>query len=108
MFAPFCASISTTSRCPQQAAAWMGCHLSSSTTSVDDPAFLAVLDEVRHQPAELRATFEELARIVGVFLGVGVAKVRLTGGEPLLRRDILPIVRRANEKEVRAPRGERG
>ncbi len=35
MLAPFCASISTTSRWPQQAAAWIGCHWSASTTSVE-------------------------------------------------------------------------
>ena len=33
--APFCANISTTSKWPQQAAAWRGCHKSSSTTSVE-------------------------------------------------------------------------
>ena len=35
MFAPFCANNSTTSKWPQQAAAWRGCQRSSSTTSVD-------------------------------------------------------------------------
>jgi len=32
-------------------------------------------------------TFEELARIVGVLAAMGVRDVRLTGGEPLVRRD---------------------
>jgi cyclic pyranopterin phosphate synthase len=36
---------------------------------------------------------EELARIVGAFVGLGVEKVRLTGGEPLLRSDLPAIVR---------------
>ena len=31
-------------------------------------------------------TFEEIDRIVGIFTGLGVTKVRLTGGEPLLKR----------------------
>ena len=31
-------------------------------------------------------TDEELLRVVGVFVGLGVRQVRLTGGEPLLRR----------------------
>ncbi|MFN8641901.1 MAG: radical SAM protein [Candidatus Binatia bacterium] len=30
-------------------------------------------------------TFEEIDRLVGVFVGLGVDKLRLTGGEPLLR-----------------------
>lgn len=37
-------------------------------------------------------TFEELARIARVFVGLGVEKVRLTGGEPLLRRDLERLV----------------
>src|SRR6202020_3400462 len=32
-------------------------------------------------------TFEEIARLVGLFADMGVADVRLTGGEPLVRRE---------------------
>ena len=39
-------------------------------------------------------TFEEITRLVTVFVGLGVRKVRLTGGEPLLRRDLPDLVRR--------------
>ncbi len=35
---------------------------------------------------------EELLRIVCVFVGLGVRQVRLTGGEPLLRRSIVEVV----------------
>lgn len=38
-------------------------------------------------------TFEEIARLVRVCAGLGVTKVRLTGGEPLLRRDLEDLVR---------------
>jgi len=34
----------------------------------------------------------EIKRVAGVFLQLGVKKLRLTGGEPLLRRDIVEIV----------------
>ena len=37
-------------------------------------------------------TFEELQRLVAVFARLGVRKVRLTGGEPLLRRDLPDLV----------------
>jgi GTP 3',8-cyclase len=37
-------------------------------------------------------SFEELTRVVAVFVGLGVTKVRLTGGEPLLRRDLPELV----------------
>ena len=37
-------------------------------------------------------TQQELCRLVTVFAGFGVEKVRLTGGEPLVRRDLEDIV----------------
>ena len=36
--------------------------------------------------------FEEIARIAGIFAGLGVNKIRLTGGEPLLRRHVENLV----------------
>src|SRR5271169_1031645 len=39
-------------------------------------------------PREDLLTFEELTRLARVFAGLGVRKLRLTGGEPLLRRDL--------------------
>ncbi len=44
-------------------------------------------------PKQSILTFEEIARLVGIFAGLGVAKVRLTGGEPLLRHDLPTLVR---------------
>ena len=37
-------------------------------------------------------TFEELTRLARIFAGLGVRKLRLTGGEPLLRRDLDKLV----------------
>jgi GTP 3',8-cyclase len=37
-------------------------------------------------------TFEEVTRLVGAFTRLGVDRVRLTGGEPLLRRDVAALV----------------
>ena len=34
----------------------------------------------------------QIARLAGIFAAEGVNKVRLTGGEPLVRRDIIDIV----------------
>ena len=39
-------------------------------------------------------SFEELERLVGVFARLGVRKVRLTGGEPTVRKGIVELVRR--------------
>ena len=42
--------------------------------------------------------FEEISRLVDVFASLGVDKVRLTGGEPLLRRDLPALVRQIADK----------
>ncbi len=39
-------------------------------------------------------TFEEITRLAAVFVGLGVERIRLTGGEPLLRRDLENLVAR--------------
>lgn len=43
-------------------------------------------------PRQSILSFEEIDRVVGIFTGLGVAKVRLTGGEPLLRHDLATLV----------------
>ncbi len=44
-------------------------------------------------PREEILHFEEISRLADVFLALGVDKIRLTGGEPLLRRDVESLVR---------------
>ena len=39
-------------------------------------------------------TLEELDRLCGAFIGLGVRKLRLTGGEPLVRRNVMWLIRR--------------
>ena len=43
-------------------------------------------------PREDVLHFEEIARLVDAFLALGVDRLRLTGGEPLLRRDLASLV----------------
>src|SRR5947208_10202558 len=50
-------------------------------------------DEYVWLPRASILTFEELDRVVRVFSRLGVRKVRLTGGEPLLRHDLPALVR---------------
>src|SRR5947207_15948557 len=38
-------------------------------------------------PKDQILTFEELTRVVGVFVGLGVRSIKLTGGEPTVRHD---------------------
>ncbi|HEU5091686.1 MAG TPA: radical SAM protein, partial [Nitrospira sp.] len=44
-------------------------------------------------PREDILSFEEMTTLAGYFTDLGVDKVRLTGGEPLLRRDLARLVR---------------
>jgi len=42
-------------------------------------------------------SFEEIARLVRVLAAMGVEEVRLTGGEPLVRREVPALVRQLSE-----------
>jgi GTP 3',8-cyclase len=46
----------------------------------------------RFLPHEAILSFEEIARLARVFTGLGVNKIRLTGGEPLVRRHLHRLV----------------
>ena len=46
----------------------------------------------RFLPHEAILSFEEIARLARVFVDLGVQKIRLTGGEPLVRRDLPRLV----------------
>jgi cyclic pyranopterin phosphate synthase len=45
-------------------------------------------------PPDRLLTFDEIERLARIFIGLGVDKIRLTGGEPLLRPGISELVRR--------------
>jgi cyclic pyranopterin phosphate synthase len=57
-------------------------------------------EEYAWLPRQDILTFEEISRLTDVFLDVGVEKVRLTGGEPLVRRELPTLV----EMLARKPR----
>ncbi len=44
-------------------------------------------------------SFEEIERLTKILVGMGVQQVRLTGGEPLVRRDIVKLVERLHKIE---------
>lgn len=48
--------------------------------------------DYRFLPRRELLTFEEIERVAGVAIGLGVRKIRLTGGEPLLRRGVEDLV----------------
>src|SRR4051812_19076354 len=45
-------------------------------------------------PKSSLLTFEEIERVVRIAVGLGIQKIRLTGGEPLLRQEVENVVAR--------------
>ena len=66
------------------------CNLRCEYCMPDDDYVWLPREDVLH--------FEETSALVDVFLSLGVDKVRLTGGEPLLRRDAPALVRMLAQK----------
>jgi len=42
-------------------------------------------------------SYEEILRVVKIAAGLGVSKIRVTGGEPLTRRDVIPFIKRLSK-----------
>lgn len=48
-------------------------------------------------PSDKILSFEEIERLVKIFVSLGVKKIRITGGEPLLRRDLPKLIDRIHQ-----------
>lgn len=59
--------------------------------------------DYRFLPRAELLTYEEIARLARIFVGLGTRKLRLTGGEPLVRRGLPELV--ALLADLRAPDG---
>ncbi len=49
---------------------------------------------IKYLPKHEVLSYEEMLRLVAIMTGLGVRKVRLTGGEPFVRRDLVPFMER--------------
>ncbi|MFD2925310.1 GTP 3',8-cyclase MoaA [Halobacillus naozhouensis] len=54
-------------------------------------------DDYRFMPPEELLSFDEIVRLVEIFAKFGTEKVRLTGGEPLMRKDMDQLVARLKQ-----------
>lgn len=61
--------------------------------------YCASCQELKFLSHDAILRYEELLHLVDLAVGVGVAKVRLTGGEPFARRDFLTLVRSILERQ---------
>ena len=57
-------------------------------------------NEHKFLPHSAILSFEEIARLARVFVGMGVKKIRLTGGEPLVRRDLHLLIEQLARLDV--------
>ncbi len=48
---------------------------------------------ITRMPHEELLTLEELGRVVGILTDLGIKKVRITGGEPLVRKNVISLIR---------------
>ena len=56
-------------------------------------------------PKEQMLSYEEIEYVCDIFVSLGIEKIRLTGGEPMLRRDIETIIRKlAKAEDLRSSR----
>lgn len=49
---------------------------------------------IKYLPKKELLTFEEIERLVRILAGLGISKVRLTGGEPFVRTDLMDLIRK--------------
>ena len=49
---------------------------------------------IKYLPKKALLTYEEIERLVSLFASMGITKVRLTGGEPFVRTDLMQLIRR--------------
>ncbi|MCP8940044.1 GTP 3',8-cyclase MoaA [Alsobacter sp. SYSU M60028] len=65
----------------------------SVTDRCDFRCVYCMSEDMHFLPKQDLLTLEELDRLCTVFVGKGVRKLRITGGEPLVRRDIMTLFR---------------
>jgi cyclic pyranopterin phosphate synthase len=65
----------------------------SVTDRCDFRCVYCMAENMTFLPKKELLTLEELDRLCSAFVGMGVEKLRITGGEPLVRRDILTFFR---------------
>lgn len=66
----------------------------SVTDRCDFRCVYCMAEDMTFLPKAEVLSLEELDRLCGAFIAKGVKKLRLTGGEPLVRRDIMWLIRR--------------
>lgn len=70
----------------------------SVTDRCDFRCVYCMSEQMTFLPKKELLTLEELERVCGTFIDMGVKKLRITGGEPLVRRDIMNFFRSMGDR----------
>ncbi|NCX84569.1 MAG: GTP 3',8-cyclase MoaA [Rhodobacteraceae bacterium] len=72
----------------------------SVTDRCDFRCVYCMAENMQFLPKKELLTLEELDRLCSTFVGMGVQKLRITGGEPLVRRDIMTFFNGMSRQEL--------
>lgn len=96
-------TLATSSHAPGTLVDKYGRHITyirlSITDRCDFRCFYCMAEEMEFLSRDQVLSLEECLRVIRSFVGLGVTKVRITGGEPLVRRNALWLMREAGRLE---------
>lgn len=72
----------------------------SVTDRCDFRCVYCMAEDMTFLPHKQVLSLEELEQVAAAFVGLGVKKIRLTGGEPLVRRDAIKLIRAVGALDV--------
>ncbi|MBX2859570.1 MAG: GTP 3',8-cyclase MoaA [Cellvibrionaceae bacterium] len=65
----------------------------SVTDRCDFRCLYCMADEMQFMPKKQLISYEEILHIAAAFSALGVSKIRVSGGEPLIRKDVVSLLR---------------
>jgi len=72
----------------------------SVTDRCDLRCVYCMKEKMNFLPKKEILSFEEIERLCDNFISLGVKKIRLTGGEPLVRKNIINLIKNLNSKKI--------
>lgn len=75
----------------------------SVTDRCDFRCVYCMSEDMQFLPKAELLTLEELERLCAAFIRLGVSTLRLTGGEPLVRRDVMSLIRNLGQRLGQGP-----